>query len=861
MLDITKLQNITGYNPAAKKPLNHTQPNLFAGQLKNDTVNFSKPASNVIAFGSRGKESVVVSFTGLKDPQKAQKPALQMKVRGVMAHQKVEGSKFRNLSRNVEKLADSQWKDGQKLDFDFSMSKQGERINLSAPGIGPIGYVHYEIAEHIKDGLKNHPDDYRFELSNVIAGTTKGAETIGLRVNLKYVGNDPVREARAREAINNALNDPECSDKVLLYQEKTSPEEVLKAILDYENKVNGPQSKKEMEQVIDNIVKELKNPEHKNILLLGHCKPDGDTIGCVLGLKNALMLMDPERFSEENGGSIDCAIDDRMPGLFRHKMPGIDGEMKRPFSKERVQEIETQIKDLKKQEQTKSVQHQIETLQTELNELNDPSRVLEVGKNYDLVVTMDTPTPKRFTDKFKSYFDEAKKVIYIDHHPHRLQEWQEASEKTGFDMQKVHDNKLAWIADAVPAATQLVAIIGDKLIPDLVDIGKGKTTAAKVFPEKAQQEHLDAYVASLVTGASTDTGQFTRTANLLPEHIKNPQTGEAVPVQNRPNFLPEGLTKWLLDLTGGSIDKKWLREEITWELSDKKTAEMDESAYTKMLEFALGEPDSASGQKKHPGTGKFVYPELSLGIISVNYDQMDEIWQLQKNIEPDTTLLDIQNAFKYSEALGTLRSDPKLSGDNGGPGGKDGKKEESFDNRLQELRVKAKENYQGDYDSDRIAILVCQDKKEGELDEKLAFADQNGLRLSLRSVEGSIHAELLATLFGGGGHGGAAGGRVDLPGVEIDSPLAVTINGKLENDMSKVLEELKNNYEIMHKKAKGKPKQIKVVMDQSGVPINDLIANVVTEIRKDQPKEEAAKQGRRPSFTGNMLNMFLKKAS
>ncbi|MEW5820259.1 MAG: DHH family phosphoesterase [Cyanobacteriota bacterium] len=895
MLDTTQVNRLFSTNQVIKKqPVQNYQPYAFAGRLSSDTLAISKPKNNVIAFGRKGKAMNVVTFTGLKDPLDNQKPAIQMKVRGVMAHQYIENGKFPAQDYNVNTLAGERvvdaesgkpakpqskrkgrgkqqeadnspkkivrddklprWKDGQVLNYQLKIHpKQGPQIILSAPGIGTIGRVHDEVAEVILPVLFANPDDdrnskprpdFQFELSNMVAGTTKGAETIGLRANLKYTGDNPEVDKHVRDAFDTVLNNPECADKVLLYQEKTSPEEVLKKILDYENKVNGAEAKQEMETVIGNIVKELKDPANKRILLLGHCKPDGDTIGCVLGMKNALALMDPSK-------KVDCAVDDKIPGLFRHKMPGIDGEMKRPFNPERIQALESQVKDLKGQEQTERVKDQIVMLERELEVMKDKSKLLDPKAEYDLVITMDIPTPKRFTDKFKQYFDSAKKVIYIDHHPHRLEEWQSAASDTGLNIQNIHDNKLAWIADAVPAATQLVAIIGNKLLPDLASIANGEKKAADVFNKPGQMDHLKAYVASLITGASTDTGSYTRTANLLPEHIKNPETGEPVPVQQRPNFLPEGIGKWLMDVTDGAIDKKWLREEITWDISDQKTTELDESARDIMLKYCI--------------EGKEVTEDLSLGIIQVDYDQMNQVWQAQMEVEPDTTLLDIQNAYKYSEAMGVLRSDPALSGDHGKPEDKPTEGEPT-------LREKATENYTGPYDTDRIAILICQDKKAGELDEKLQTANQNGLRLSLRSVEGSIHAELLASLFGGGGHGGAAGGRVDLPGVDLNTPLGVEIEGKIETSYAKVLEVLKSNYEVMRNnkippmQKKSMCKEIKVVSDPNGVPCKDLIKNVVTEIRAEQvpdaeKEETAGKDKKKVRFMGNMINMFQTKAS
>lgn len=855
-----------------KKQATAYQPTYFASQLKADTISFSRPTNNVIAFGRRGKEATVVTFTGLKDPLKDQKPAIQMKVRGVMAHQHCESAKFPAQDYNVntlagEKVVDAatgkevtppkrgrgssgpqgpvqpklvvkddtlpRWRDGQQVFFKLNNHpKLGPQILLSAPGIGSLGRVHDEVAEVIMpllfDKKEQRVPGFKFELSNMVAGTTKGAETIGLRVNLIYDGDNAELKEASKVAFDTILNDPMCADKVLLHQDKTSPEEVLKTILDYEKKANGPEAAKEMQDVISNIVKEIKDPANKRILLVGHCKPDGDTLGCVLGLRNAIALMD-------DGRTVDCAVDDKIPGLFRHKMPGITDVMKRPVNPERVQQLKDQVALLEAKEQTPKIAEQMKMLKEEIEIMQDKSKLLDPQAKYDLVITMDIPTPKRFTDKFKQYFDSANKTIYIDHHPHRLDEWNEAAPKTGLDIEKIHENKLAWIADGVPAATQLIGVLGNKLLPGLSDIADGTKKASDVFTKPGQMDNLKAYVASLITGASTDTGSYTRTANLLPEHMKNPDTGEVVPVQQRPNFLPEGMGKWLMSVTEGAIDKKWLREEISWDLSEKKLSDLDTSARDIMLTHAVN--------------GRSVEEDLSLGFIEVSYDQMNEVWQAQREVEPDTTLLDIQNAFKYSETLGVLRSDPALSGDNQ----EDGPPVSDPD---ADLKTRSVENYAGSYDTDRIAILICQDKKAGELDEKLTFAEQNGLRLSLRSMEGSTHAEMIATLFGGGGHGGAAGGRVDLPGVELDTPLCVKIAGKTETDYSKVLATLKNNYEIQHKHKATKEDKARIVdihieKDPGGVRTTEIIKNLVTEIRANQEtsanKEEAVVETRNPN--------------
>ncbi|MEI7475296.1 MAG: DHH family phosphoesterase [bacterium] len=797
-----------------KKTENQTQSYAMHKLLTSnvsDTVKLNKINNNILEFRQNGKNMSLISFSGLKNPYDGQKPALQMRVTGVLKHQKSTEPNAQPLDMNINKLANSNWKDGQEVNFDLAEDFKGNKIiNLEDPKFGDIGRVPDEIAKIIYPSIERNPENFKFELSNIIAGTTKGAETIGLRVNLHYTGDNEVQESKVKECFNEVLNSKDCSEKVLLYQPKTSPKEILKMILDYETKVNGAESAKEMDKIINNIVGEIENPKNKKILLVSHCKPDGDTIGCGLGLKNAIGLMDETR-------KVDCTTDDKVPGLFRSKIPGIDGEMKRPFNPEYLKTLNEQIKTLEKKPSNAIVKDQIKALNSEIELMKDPTKLLDPNEKYDLVIMLDIPTPTRFSDKFKNYLEDANKVIYIDHHPHRLNEWDKAASNIGFDMSLIHQNKLAWIAETVPAATQLVSVIADKILPGLSSIGDKTAKASEIFTKPEQMKKLNAMVASLVVGMSTDTGAYTRTANLLPEHMK-------VPVQERPNFMPEGLSKWLMDLTDGGIDKKWMREEISYDITDKKSTNLDASARDKMLKFAID--------------GKTVNPDLSLGTISVSYDQMYDVWQAAREVEPETTMLDVQNAFKYSEALGVLRSDPaKNPANNKKPKGNDSRKQQVTD-----LNQLAKENYKGKFDDDRIAVLVIQDKKAGDLDEKMQIAPENGLRISIRSAEGSTHAEMLCSLFDGGGHGGAAGGRVDLPGVTVDTKLGVEIDGKIERDNEVILEALNNNYEIMHDKKSDNGdsivKKIKVVEDENGKNCAGLIEDLTVAIRANQEQEK-----------------------
>lgn len=793
-----------------------------------------------------------VSFKGeLQNPIITDTSTLQMKVRDVSRHQRGGLGDLRAKDSDIINLAESDWKENQPVNFRILQTKGGKRIELSDPVYGSIGSVPSEIVaplvqlledkDQIDEGKynkftktknkhgnnyskknnkrKDNQDyealeiparrDYEFVLSNIIAGTTKGASTIGLRVNLKYTGNDPQRKASTQRIFDELLNshDKKINDNVMVYQPKASPEEVLERIFDIERRENGIEAVNEIKHAISNISDEINDPNNKNILILGHNKPDGDTLGCIIGMQTAIKGAYPDK-------NIDCAVDDKIPGLFRNKMPGIEN-VKRPYNPDRIEMVKNGIKALKAQKQTPVTISQIKILEKELSELNNPEKLFDSNplegkerKKYDLVILMDIPTPKRFTNAFKEYVERANKVIYIDHHPMRLNEWREDQAETGVNMDKIKKDHLALVCESVPAATQLVTIITNQA-------GILNKTMKESFSEAKK------FVASVITGISTDTGCFTRTANLLPEHMK-------LPVKMRPNFLPEGMSKWMIEeleeKSEGEIDKKWLRDNITFDIPDNRLSTFGKdgklSPRDKMLTYALAK--------------KEIDRDLGLGIISANYDQMYEIWEDSMLQDEDFTLLDVQNGFKYSEVMGALQSDPETV-----------TKRSPKDPEKPTLRERAEEIYYSPYNDDKIAVLIIQDRKKDHITENSDISKQNGLRFSFRSQDGSTHARILALLFGGGGHGGASGGRLDLPNVELDSKISVKINGEIVNDPSLIYNSLKHNHEILFnsKFSKNEKKELidtielEMAEEGSGRTPSELINDIVKEIRAEDPRD------------------------
>ena len=787
-----------------------------------DVFELSKNQSNVVSILRKGS-ALHVSFRGkIADPLETKDgtPTIQMRVRGTSNHQLGGlGASVNAVDDSVLKLADSNWQDGDTLNWSISTNDKGSQILLSHPVYGQIGRVPDEVAGEIMPMLMDNKNSFKFELSNVIAGTSKGAATIGLRTNLKCTSKDPKLKERAKTTFDKLLNSKEhsISRHVMLYQPSVSPEQILKRMLQVEESEKNLGAAREINEAVKNIADEIKSPQNNRILILGHCKPDGDTLGSMIALKTAIKSSYPQK-------NIDCAVDDKIPGLFRKKLPGIN-EVKRPYNPEKIKSLKSSISRLEANG-SQTAKDQAEMLRKDLADLENPKNLFDASplfgkpkKKYDLVITVDVPTPQRFSGAFKDYIEDSKRQVYIDHHPLRIDEWNGQKDVTGLDVKKIKNDGLALICDSVPAAAQLIGVVTNK-----ADMVNGMFSSR---PEDAKK-----YAAAIITGISTDTGSFTRTANLLPQHSK-------MPVQQRPNYYPEGMSKWFVDKFDkrAGVDKKWLRENITYDIPDHEISRVslnagEESPRDLMLQYALD--------------GREMYPELGLGIINVDYDQMYDVFSQSLKQDKDITLLDIQNGFKYSEVMNSLKSNPKDSA--------------QLVRSAGSLSAIAEQTYTSKYDEDRIAVLVIQDRKKDFMTENSDIASQNGLRLSFRSSDTSDHAELLASLFGGGGHGGASGARVDLPNVSVDTPLVVKIDGKVEKDAEKIYKTIRKNYDIMHdssidvNRRAGMCQRVKVDLarnNDEGLTVSQLIQDVTQQIRineTDKAMRQASQQ--KVSFRG-----------
>ena len=769
---------------------NYAYKNIKRNQANNTNFTNIEETKKVAPITVQNLGNVTkISFRGnFVDPNA---PSIQFKVRGVSIHQREFGSKDHKnyVDRNVEELANSDWYDGKRLNWGIDKVQDEYRIYISDPKYGDLGRIPDEVAPSLLKLMKKYPKDFTVQLSNVLAGTTKGAATIGLRANLIYTGDNPTVKATTEKVFNSLLNSDkkDVSDVIMLYQPVTTPKQVLQKIFSNVEETQGSETAFKVLDIVDSISAELTDPKNKNILLLGHTAPDGDTIGCVLGLQAAIKANYPNK-------NVVCSIDDKIPGIYRDKLPGIHN-ITQPSDPNLINNLRAELEKLKAQPKSFITRNQIRTVSKDIEALEKSAQMLGVGgagkngevpEKYDLVVLMDVPSPSKFTGAYKKEIESAGKVIYIDHHRPRFEEWDAQRARTGIDMQQVQKDNLALVLPELPATTELVTVIADNA--GLLD----KTLKT---PEWAKQ-----YVAGIVSGTSSDTGGFSRTANYKPSDMSKP-------VQERPNYYPEGLSKWLIEKLGNTVDKKWIRENIVYDLPDKKIEGMSQTSREKMIVTCL------KSQK--------IFPKTGFASISLTYDEMYDIWEHARLTDRKVTFGDVQNAAKYSEVMSALREAPGIKTKNS-----------------------VIEPYKSPYQDDKISLLLLQDKKEGRPDATGEIATENSIRMSFRSQEGTVYAEQLATLFGGGGHGSAAGGRITLKGVELTSPIAIKIDGEVEYDPVKIYKAvsenyaIKNNPELEHSEVVEQLHKFETVIDVKGKPVSELINDIVEEIRYCNTQQE-----------------------
>ena len=782
---------------ADNKKVNNYQSLKF-GEIK-DTFEASNPIKNdkIIDINRVGK-NLHVSFTGgeFKNPIVREVPAVNFKLSGVMKHQAGTAGGRDAVDDSVVKLAASDWKEGREFDYSINIEEnekdgkiyKNKVLNINDKEYGNIGTVPVTLTNRFAKLIESNPaekDNFKFELTNVNGGVNSAFPTVGLEVAFKYVGKDENVKQQTKDLFKSLIDSDKktVASSVAMFEEPTSPKEVLERMFDIEGQKKGLGKVRELKTAIDTIAKEINNPKNKNILVLGHCKPDGDTIGCVLGMQAAIKGAYPER-------NVDMAIDDDIPNNFA-KLPGIDN-IKRPYNGFAVYQLEKNIELLQRSD-SDAVKAQIKKLQKEEERLKNPDRTFDAGaingkaKKYDLVIMLDTPVPGRTSKNFKKYFESADKTIFIDHHPHRANEWAAESKKLGLDLDKIKANNLFCVADTVPAATQIVTAIADKA-----------GLLGKMF--KNSLESAKQFVAGVSAGTLTDTCRFDKVAS-------HDSKDYAKPVTERPTYKPEGMTKWLyneLEKVGGGIDKQWIRLNLDYELPNKRIKNADGT-------FVPGPRDMVLEKSVK---GRIMDADLGVGMITVSYDDMQEVFEVAQKQDKKVQFNDVYSAFKSSQALTSLKMPGSVKEDVEG----------------MSVKGQAYSTYKSPYDYDRLAVLITQSQKQGELNANSQIADKNTYSFSFRSGGQSNLAQVAATLFGGGGHSQAAGGGISMKDLTLETPLKVMINGKEEKDFAKVFAKVND---IIAKKADSSEIKIEKA-DKEGKSIPELIKSITAEMRKTQ---------------------------
>lgn len=711
-------------------------------------------AGNNFLYYQKGNVTNVVSFTGMpkiKPVVETALPNFKMKVAAV--------SKFQDA---IKEIAEKDVRKQNKLNFELDEAKREVKLYFDKTG-KQIGFVHYEILDYVYDEICKNPQDFNFELTNVVK--FPGITNVGLKARLKYSG---AEKNKLSQMFDNLLEDPECKPITYPPIKPENFENLLKTLLRYEEQVNGTQSRKDMEVVIENIKNEIENPKNKNILIISHKEPDGDCVGCALGVKGSIDL-------RGLGQKVDVCIADRIPVLFKF-LSNIK-QIKMPNKSNMVNSLKSKIETLKK---TNPTSDEIPVLEKIKTDMVKNIKSLPKKKIYDLVIILDSSSPSRLGDEYAKHIDPNKtKIIFIDHHPKKFSEWQQSKNVTNIDIDKANQNKLAWVADRVPAATELVSILAGKLNPKLND-----PNAYNLMSRK-EKNILKRMAAAIMTGLHTDTGSFTRASNLFSEDM-------LLPTYERPKYDPIGVAKWFSQITNHKITRNFIESNL--DNQEYKVKGIKNIVRETLPQYAVKNE------------------ELQLGYVQIDNSYINNLWMEAAKDTPDITFKDVMGVIKNSSAFKRVK------------------------------RAEIKKEDIGKIQDDTIAYLATKSSVKGELNSSGKIADTNAISFSFRSKRGTNHAAIIASLFGGGGHGAAAGGRLAGENISFDSKLLVLLDGKVETDAQKILKALNDNFKVDHSKVPEEQKtqltrQVKVIQspnEQEGKSVHELIKSLVAEIRKSQ---------------------------
>lgn len=664
-----------------------------------------------------------------------------------------------------------------------------------------IGNLPRSVSNAIGEYIIEEPGAFAFNLYGTVP--KKQGKPANVLVDIEYYGK---KKADVQGKIN-----------TLLFKNCVSPDEILHRILDYKKVLYGEkigtEKIQETQLAINTITNTIKNPKNQKILLIGHNKPDGDTLGCCVGLKAALDYMGKQQ--------VDIAIDDFSAGFLRSIAQTKDikksPEFKKEFEKgmeKRASEVINEDSNLSKLSEIYSVRQLKEYYANNIITLNP-------DEQYDLAIFLDTSSPSRVSPEIKEYAKRAKKVIFIDHHPVQQKEWQNENINNGITIEELKRQHLFWVEPKVPANTELVSVIIDKLLPNLTERFRNEYYTNTISAK--DKDNITKMATALSIGTLTDTSGLRRNINRTAEDYE-------VPREKRTTFAPSGLVDWLLNLTNGEETKRSLKKKMEFDLPNKSkfyfpkdyvdfyNTEPDKEEF---INLEMPDPDIIQASDDYNNNimkritkdmelNSKVYPEIGLAISQIPYDSLKNFLYEANLTRPEVNMRDIVGAYKFNPVTIALKYKPKSE------------------------YYKSIFSVDPRYEENKILTTIRQEEVKGSLNANFHVAEKNSLGFSFRSQEGSDYALILATLFGGGGHNAAAGATVSLPGITFDSKLAVIINGKKETGINKIYQMTKQSFEhnyLYPELPNGI--EIKLAIDDDGFEINELIEKMVVQIRSN----------------------------
>ncbi len=722
-----------------------------------------------------------VSFKALQDPTAIKAPSIRT---GLYDNNNyLDNIK---LSRDLER--------GTKLNLNIINENSNEKVEISMPDGKKLGYIPPSIDKAIGEFIRKNPEDFTVSLYGTTAATKKNKENV--LVDVEYTGDDI---SSVQEKIN-----------VLLYKNVVTPEEVLHRILDYKKVLNGEkvgtQKIQEAELAINTITKALADPKNQKILLIGHNKPDGDTVGSCMGLKAALDYMGKEK--------VDVAIDDVLAGFLRNVVDSNELKKSPEFVDKLNSGITSKIQKIESDGVDSDDLQEIYSLQKVREYYNDNVKTLDKDEKYDLAIFLDVPSPAKVSPAIKEYAKNAKNIIYIDHHPFQKREWDKEKNNGGLNIDTIKGNHMFWSESKVPANTMLVTILIDKLMPNLAS--KFRDGYHKDQIAEKEKENIRKMATGLVVGTITDTSGYKRKIN---KNIED----EQLPADKKTGFAPIGLSDWLLSLTNGEVTRRSIKKQMKYDMPNKvdfyfpqdfvdfynTEKSMDDEVNTSLPDIdTIMKRNTDDNYKKiaeELANDTKVYKDLGLGISKVRFDSIKGYLKEYNIRNPEINMRDIVGAYKFNPTTIALKyssTDPRY-------------------------KVAPK------YENNKISVMIREEEKAQELNANFQLANQNSLGFSFRSQDGTNYAGVLATLFGGGGHASASGASLSLPGLTADSKIIVKINGKVENDMSKIYETVKKNYDNDYLNLTETNADIKIETSEDGLPIEELLCNLTQEIRQN----------------------------